>query len=104
LKMIDTNQRIKFTDMQIESLKRSMLHKEITSREMATLPESTSVYEAVGRCFFVSTIPKVKENLATTVRGLSEKIKGYETGKEILEKDYKSTENAVRELVNRKKN
>jgi prefoldin subunit 1 len=34
LKLIDTNQKIKFTDMQIESLKRSMLHKEITNREM----------------------------------------------------------------------
>lgn len=34
LKLIDTNQTIKFTDIQIESLKRSMLHKEITNREM----------------------------------------------------------------------
>ncbi|OXA58997.1 prefoldin subunit 1 [Folsomia candida] len=104
LKLIDTNQTIKFTDIQIESLKRSMLHKEITNREMGNLPVTTPVYEAVGRAFFASNIPKVKETLGKSVKEFAEKIRGFENGKDILEKDYKSTENAVRELVLRKKN
>jgi hypothetical protein len=33
--MIDTNQKIKFTDVQVEGLKRSILHKQITDNEIA---------------------------------------------------------------------
>jgi prefoldin subunit 1 len=103
LKLIDTNQRIKFTDMQIESLKRTMLHKEITNREMGNLKTETPIFEAVGRCFFVSTIPKVRKSLSEQIKEVSVKIKTFEDGKQKLETDYKSTENAVRELVARKK-
>jgi len=104
LKMIDTNQRIKFTDMQMESLKRSMLHKEITNREMGNLKTETPIFESVGRCFFVSTIPKVRKTLTDQIKEVSDKIKNFEDGKQKLETDYKSTENAVRELVARRKN
>ncbi|CAL8118334.1 unnamed protein product [Orchesella dallaii] len=104
LKMIDTNQKIKFSDAQIEGLKRSVLHKTITDKEVAKLTSETRVYQGVGRCFFASTIPEVREGIAKSVTDLNEKIQVFENNKEHLERDLKSSENAVRELVNQRKN
>jgi len=107
--MIDTNQKIKFTDVQIEGLKRSILHKQITDKEIAVtaeqtdnknrvegirvwcfnafksfivllqkLPEDTKVYEGVGRCFFVSSVPEIRTNLTKQLTEFNEKIKTFE--------------------------
>jgi len=103
LKMIDTNQKIKFSDVQIEGLKRSKRHKEITDAEVCNLAKEAKVYQGVGRCFFASSVPEVREGIAKSVADLNDKIQVFETNKEHLERDLKNSENAVRELVNQRK-
>ena len=40
-KMVDTKQKMKMADLQIESLKRSITHSELTAAELKNLPEET---------------------------------------------------------------
>jgi len=101
-KLIDTNQKVKFADVQIEGLKRNILHKQITDKEMGALPVETKVYQGVGRCFFSSSIPEVRSSISKQVSELHEKIKVFEANKEHLERDIKSSENSLRELVRSK--
>jgi len=102
MKLIDTNQKLKFADVQIEGLKRSILHKRITDKEMSNLIPETKVYQGVGRCFFTSTLPEVRQDIAKSITECQDKIKVFETNKEHLERDVKSSENALRELVRSK--
>jgi len=102
MKLIDTNQKVKFADIQIEGLKRSILHKQITDKEMGGLPGETKVYQGVGRCFFTSSIPEVRSGISKQISDYQDKIKVFETNKEHLERDIKSSENALRELVKSK--
>jgi len=103
-KMIDTRNKLKISDNQVEGLKRNILHRQITDKEMSALPVETKVYQGVGRCFFASTIPQVRENIGKTVKELQDKIKVYEQSKEFLERDIKGSENSLRELILQKKN
>jgi len=103
-KMIDTKQKLKFADNQVEGIKRNIMHKQITDKEMSNLPTDTKVYLGVGRCFFASTIPSVRENIDKNVHELQDKIKVYEQSKEFLERDIKGSENSLRELIHQKKN
>jgi len=103
-KMIDTRQKLKFADNQVDGLKRTILHKQITDKEMGALTPDTKVYQGVGRCFFTSSIPEVRQNISKTVNELQDKIKVYEQNKDFLEKDLKNSENSLRELVTQKKN
>ena len=48
-KMITTSQQMKISDAQIESLKRSMQHSGLVEKELGRLPDTTRVYEGVGR-------------------------------------------------------
>jgi prefoldin subunit 1 len=47
--MITTTQQIKVSDAQIEQLKRSIKHSELVEHEIVALPDSTRLYEGVGR-------------------------------------------------------
>jgi prefoldin subunit 1 len=103
-KMIDTRQKLKFSDSQVEGLKKNIMHKQITDKEMGALPTDTKVYQSVGRCFFASTVPEVRENIGKSIKEYQDKIKVYEQNKEFLERDIKGSENALRELIHQKKN
>ena len=58
-KMLETQQKMKLSDLQIENLKRTMTHAGLTEQEIAGLPEETPVYESVGRMFILSSKPEV---------------------------------------------
>ena len=45
-KMIESNQKIKFSEAQIEGLKRSVLHKQLTEKEM-TVKLKIAIFEIV---------------------------------------------------------
>ena len=55
-KMIESKQKIKIHDIQIENLKRSSTHASLTDQEISQLPEETKVYESAGRMFLLSDI------------------------------------------------
>ena len=65
MKMVDTKQKIKFTDMQVDNFKRQVAHAMLTDQEIGALPEGTKVYESVGRMFILSDIKNVREGLET---------------------------------------
>jgi len=102
MKLIDSSQKVKLADAQIEGLKRSILHKQITDREMNILKTDTKVYQGVGRCFFASSVPEIRQSIGKQVTEFEEKIKVLETTKERLDQDIKTSENALRELVKSK--
>ena len=58
-KMVETQQKMKLSDLQIENLKRTITHAGLTEQEIAALPEQTPVYESVGRMFILSSKPEV---------------------------------------------
>lgn len=49
VKMIDTQQKVKLADLQIEQLTRVQKHAKLTHAEMTALPDNTRMYEGVGR-------------------------------------------------------
>ena len=53
-KMVETQQRMKVSDLQIENLKRTITHSQLTAQEIGSLPDQTPVYESVGRMFLLA--------------------------------------------------
>ena len=98
-KMIDSKQKMKMADIQIENLKRSITHTELTSTELKSLPESTRLYESVGRMFILSSRSEVSSTLDKKKENSNEKIKNLEANKTYLERSLKDSENSLRELV-----
>ena len=102
-KMVDTKQKMKMADLQIENLKRSITHTELTTTELTKLPEETRLYESVGRMFILSSRNDVSGTLGKKQENCKEKIKNLEANKTYLERSLKDSENSLRELVAQKK-
>ncbi len=49
IKMVSTTQQLKMSDMQIDQLRRQNTHAKLVESELAGLPDSTKVYQGVGR-------------------------------------------------------
>lgn len=49
--MIDTQQKVKLADLQIEQLSRMKKHSNFTHVEITSLPNSTRMYEGAGRMY-----------------------------------------------------
>jgi prefoldin subunit 1 len=103
MKMVDTKQKIKFTDMQVDNFKRQIAHAMLTDQEIGSLPEGTKVYESVGRMFIRSDTKAVREGLGTKQSLCKDKIKSLETNKTYLEQNIKESENNLRELITQKR-
>jgi len=58
----------------MEGIKRTILHKQITDKELTALPGSTKVYQGVGRCFIASTIPDIRQGIGKSIAELEEKV------------------------------
>ncbi|OXB60323.1 hypothetical protein ASZ78_007922 [Callipepla squamata] len=50
-KVIDTQQKVKLADIQIEQLSKSKKHAHLTDTEIMTLVDETRMYEGVGRMY-----------------------------------------------------
>uniref|UniRef100_A0A224XWR3 Putative molecular chaperone prefoldin subunit 1 n=1 Tax=Panstrongylus lignarius TaxID=156445 RepID=A0A224XWR3_9HEMI len=102
-KMLETTQKVKLADIQIESLKRSRQRADLTTLEIKALQENTMTYESLGRMFIRTPIPIVLENLNTRSVSCAEQIKSLENNKAFLEKSMKESENNLREMVQQRK-
>uniref|UniRef100_A0A0V0G4N3 Putative molecular chaperone prefoldin subunit 1 n=1 Tax=Triatoma dimidiata TaxID=72491 RepID=A0A0V0G4N3_TRIDM len=102
-KMLETTQKVKLADIQIESLKRSRQRADLTTLEIKALQENTMTYESLGRMFIRTPIPTVLENLNTRSVACAEQIKSLENNKAFLEKSMKESENNLREMVQQRK-
>ena len=77
-KMVETSQKLKLADMQIETLKRSMTHAQLTDKEISQLPSETKMYESVGRMFVLKDSSVTRSNLENKIKTCEEKIKSLE--------------------------
>ncbi|XP_043257527.1 prefoldin subunit 1-like [Colletes gigas] len=103
-KMIDTTQKLKLADMQIEKLKRSKQRAELTLKELTSYPENTMTYVSAGRGFFLDDINNVKIDLDKRMKYADEKVKTLENNKTYLQQNLKECENNIREMVQQKQN
>nr|CAG4636703.1 EOG090X0LK7 [Eubosmina coregoni] len=102
-KMIETSQKLKLADMQIETLKRSMTHAQLTDKEISQLPSETKMYESVGRMFVLKESSVTRSNLDNKIKSCQEKIKNLEGTKGYLERSLKESENNIREMIQHRK-
>ena len=64
--MIDTQQKVKLADLQIDQLTRVQKHTKLTHAEITTLPDNTRLYEGVGR-MWVSLTTRMSVHLYTNI-------------------------------------
>lgn len=98
-KMIDTTQKLKLADVQIESLRRTKQRAELTVKEVIALPPNTKMYESPGRMFLLDDINNIKAELENSMTTAEEKIKALERNKAYLQQSLKESENNLREMV-----
>ncbi|XP_018607090.1 prefoldin subunit 1 [Scleropages formosus] len=98
-KMIDTQQKVKLADLQIEQLTRVKKHANLTHAEIAMLPNSTRMYEGVGRMFILQSKSEINSQLTEKQKTADEKIKELEQKKTYLERSVKEAEDNIREML-----
>ncbi|XP_041864294.1 prefoldin subunit 1 isoform X1 [Melanotaenia boesemani] len=99
VKMIDTQQKVKLADLQIDQLTRVQKHAKLTHTEIATLPDNTRLYEGVGRMFILQSKEEINNLLMDKQKTVDEKIKELEQKKVYLERSVKEAEDNIREML-----
>ncbi|XP_075756209.1 prefoldin subunit 1 isoform X1 [Pelodiscus sinensis] len=77
-KVIDTQQKVKLADIQIEQLNRTKKHAHLTDAEIMTLVDETRMYEGVGRMFILQSKGVIHNQLLEKQKIAEEKIKELE--------------------------
>ncbi|OCT87822.1 prefoldin subunit 1 [Xenopus laevis] len=98
-KFMDTQQKVKLADLQIEQLNRTKKHSYLTSAEIRTLSDSTPMYEGVGRMFVLQTKDTINSQLLNKQKAADEKIAELEQKKSYLERSVKDAEDNIREML-----
>ncbi|XP_076334215.1 prefoldin subunit 1 isoform X2 [Tachypleus tridentatus] len=101
-KMIETTQKLKMSDIQIESLKKTIQHAKLTDSEILSLPADTRMYQGLGRTFLLTTPQDIKKDIEEKIKTSDEKIKNLESNKVYLEKSLKESEDNLREMIAQK--
>lgn len=99
---LDATKKLRFLDLQTDTLKKSKIRYEITDAEVGNIPPETKVYEAVGRMFVLSSVPELRTELQQKTAKCSELIEQCDKNKEFLIKNLKEQEESLRELVKHK--
>ncbi|XP_039633713.1 prefoldin subunit 1 isoform X2 [Perca fluviatilis] len=98
VKMIDTQQKVKLADLQIDQLTRVQKHAKLTHAEVAVLADNTRLYEGVGRMFILQSKEDINSQLMDKQKTAEEKIKELEK-KVYLERSVKEAEDNIREML-----
>ncbi|KAM9185077.1 prefoldin subunit 1 isoform 1-T1 [Mergus octosetaceus] len=77
-KVIDTQQKVKLADIQIEQLSKTKKHAHLTDTEIMMLVDETRMYEGVGRMFILQSKGVIHNQLLEKQRIAEEKIKELE--------------------------
>ncbi|XP_019747502.1 prefoldin subunit 1 isoform X2 [Hippocampus comes] len=99
VKMIDTQQKVKLADLQIEQLTHVQKHANLTHAEISTLGDNTRMYEGVGRMFILQSKDDITQQLKVKQKTAEEKIKELEQKKVYLERSVKEAEDNIREML-----
>ena len=103
VQVIETRNKVKQMDVQMEALKRSSQHSKITLTEINSMPDETNLYEGIGRMFVKRDKNTINKLLEEKIATNEEKVKTLETTKTYNESKVKESENNLRELINQKK-
>ncbi|NXW86808.1 PFD1 protein, partial [Alopecoenas beccarii] len=98
-KVIDTQQKVKLADIQIEQLSKTKKHAHLTDTEVMMLVDETRMYEGVGRMFILQSKGVIHNQLLEKQRIAEEKIKELEQKKSYLERSVKEAEDNIREML-----
>ncbi|XP_056587280.1 prefoldin subunit 1 [Triplophysa dalaica] len=98
-KMIDTQQKAKLADLQIEQLSRMKKHANFTHAEITLLVNSTRMYEGAGRMFILQSKDEISNQLLEKQKTADDKIKELEQKKTYLERSVKEAEDNIREML-----
>ncbi|XP_007903713.1 prefoldin subunit 1 [Callorhinchus milii] len=98
-KVIDTQQKAKLADLQIEQLNRTKKHAYLTDGEISTMPEDARMFEGVGRMFILQPKAMIHSQLQEKQKMADEKIKELEQRKSYLERSVKDAEDNIREML-----
>ncbi|XP_040036027.1 prefoldin subunit 1 [Gasterosteus aculeatus] len=99
VKMIDTQQKVKLADLQIDQLTRVQKLAKVTHKEISTLSDDTPLYEGVGRMFILQSKEEINDQLTEKQKTAQEKIKELEQKKVYLERSVKEAEDNIREML-----
>ncbi|XP_042354734.1 prefoldin subunit 1-like isoform X1 [Plectropomus leopardus] len=99
VKMIDTQQKVKLADLQIDQLTRVQKHAKLTHAEITNVPDNTRLYEGVGRMFILQSKEDINNQLMDKQKTADEKIKELEQKKVYLERSVKEAEDNIREML-----
>lgn len=99
VKMVDTQQKVKLANLQIDQLTRVQTYAKLTHAEITTLPDNTRLYEGVGRMFILQSREDITNQLTDKQRTANEKIKELEQKKVYLERSVKEAEDNIREML-----
>ncbi|XP_028399856.1 prefoldin subunit 1-like [Dendronephthya gigantea] len=97
--MLESTQKIKISEIQIEQLRSTITRARLTERELDGLPPDTRTYEAVGRMFLHQPIKTIQESLQEKIRITDSKVKTIEGNKQHLESKIKEHEDNIREML-----
>ncbi|XP_044007974.1 prefoldin subunit 1 [Aphidius gifuensis] len=103
-KVVDTSQKVRLADIQIDGYKRTKQRAELTIKEISGLNTNNKTYELVGRMFMLDDITSIKNGLETKMKTAEEKITALENNKAYLERNLKESKNNIREMVNQRQN
>ncbi|XP_026556727.1 prefoldin subunit 1 [Pseudonaja textilis] len=98
-KVIETQQKVKLADIQIDQLNRTKKHAHLTDTEIMTLAEETRMYEGIGRMFILHPKEVIHNQLLEKQKMAEEKIKELEQRKSYLERSVKEAEDNIREML-----
>lgn len=62
-KMIDSKQKIKMADIQIDHLNATKAHAKLTQSEISKLKPDNKLYEGVGRMFVYAEMDTIKKHV-----------------------------------------
>lgn len=99
VKVLDTQQKAKMADLQIEQLSRVHKHAGLTHLEISAFPDNTRLYEGVGRMFILQSKEEINNQLMDKQKTADEKIKELEQKKKYLERSVKEAEDNIREML-----
>ncbi|CAG5129021.1 unnamed protein product [Candidula unifasciata] len=87
------------SNVQIESLNRTIQRTALVKQEVASLPPETKIYKAVGRIFLLQKQNQLIQSLKSKQQSFAEKIKSLEASKEYLQRNIEEFKNNGREQV-----
>ncbi|XP_064388572.1 prefoldin subunit 1-like isoform X2 [Halichondria panicea] len=103
VKMIENSQRVKIAEGQVMAIKKDIAKSNLTDKELSNLPPGTNTYQAVGRMFMLQPVKKVRADLKKGRSDKEEKIRAIQNQVSYWEKEVRSGEESLRDLVSQKR-